>query len=287
MPDSYSIVMFAHNEQNNIATSVQSIFENSDQYLEQLVVIANGCSDRTVEIIVELKKIYQKLKLVELVVGDKCNAWNEYVHHLSMDSEVHFFVDADVRFTKNAFPQMFKMLCSASSATAIAGLPFSGRNIEKYKDMVTNGWCLFGNCYGVKLEFIQLAKDKGFKLPIGLGWIDSAITKVIYKDIDNTKKPLRGKVIFDENSGYEFDSLSIFKLSDIQLYFNRIVRYRLGKLQEKYLEKIPFDEWPEDLVEINRRVLNDIIENESYFNVLDRFLVVKRINRFLEKMADK
>jgi len=283
----YNIVMFAHNEEHNITQSVKSVFDNSDDKLEKLVVIANGCTDATVGVLTQLKMSFSTLEVIDLVIGDKCNAWNRYVHEFASDALVHFFVDADVRFTDMAFPQMFQTLIEDNNASAVAGLPFSGRNIGTYKDMVTNGWSLFGNCYGLKLSFIQIIRNKKFKLPIGLGWIDSAITKIIYKDVDHQKKAIKGRIIFNEKCGYQFDSLSLWKKSDWSLYVSRIVRYRLGKLQEKHLEIIPFESWPDNLLEINQLVIEDIKLNKSYFNLLDRYLVVKRVKKFALKMQPK
>lgn len=277
--------MFAHNEESNIRQSVNSVIENTDDKLERLLVIANGCKDGTVAVLKELKLSFNKLEYLDVNFGDKCNAWNLYVHEHASAASVHFFVDADVRFTYKAFPQMHRTLIESDSANAIAGLPFSGRNIDTYKKMVTEGWSLFGNCYGLKHSFIELVKSKGFRLPIGLGWIDSAITKIIYKDVDLQKKAIKGKIIFNENCGYEFESLSLLKKSDWSLYVSRIVRYRLGKLQEKYLELIPFENWPENLLLVNQQVLDDIIATKSFFNILDRHLVAKRISKFAKKMS--
>ena len=289
MFDRYNIVMFAHNEEKNIHGSIVSVLSNVDKQLNQFIVIANGCNDSTASIVKEVMEVdpNNRLHLIELEIGDKCNAWNRYVHEFASDALVHFFVDADVHFTQMAFPQMFQTLIDDDNAHAVAGLPFSGRNIETYKDMVTNGWSLFGNCYGLKLSFLEIVRNRKFKLPIGLGWIDSAITKIIYKDVDHQKKAIKGRIIFNEKCGYQFDSLSILKKSDWSLYVNRIVRYRLGKLQEKYLEIIPFESWPENLLEINRLVLKDIKSKKSYFNLLDSYLVAKRIRKFELKMQAK
>jgi len=275
---SYSIVMFAYNEEKHIKKSVDSIFNNVDNRLKTLSVIANGCNDSTVVILDELKKKnhYERLNIINLSIGDKCNAWNEYVHSLHPDSNVHFFVDADVEFTEMAFPQMFDTLMANDKAQAIAGIPFSGRNQKYYKKMVTEYKCLFGNCYGVKKEFLGLAQEKRFYLPIGLGWIDSAITKALKRDITDRDNPIQERVTYNLNCGYKFKSLNPLKLSDRNLYFSRIVRYRTGKLQEKYLEKLKFSQWPRNLSEINNNILNTILKKEI---VIEFYLKKKVINR--------
>jgi glycosyltransferase involved in cell wall biosynthesis len=285
MYEGYSIVMFAYNEEKNIQKSITSVLSNVDDNLNQFTVIANGCNDSTASIVKHLIGLdsTNRLTLVELDVGDKCNAWNTYVYKLAHSSEIHFFLDADVRFTTDVFPKMYSKLMQEENVNAIAGLPFSGRNMSQYKSMVENKYCLFGNCYGLKANFIELVIKKGFKLPIGLGWIDSAITKVVNTDVGDITQPKKGKVTFDDTCGYEFDSLSLFHKDDWQLYINRITRYRLGKMQETHLDKLAFTEWPDTLHEINKTVLSEIKANSPWYSFLERKLVVDRIQKFSKK----
>ena len=198
---------------------------------------------------------------------------------------MHFFVDAGVRFIPGTFGKLSQCLANTKCANAAAGLPFSGRNQQQYLDMVKQGRCLFGNCYALKREFIEKIRQKSFYLPIGLGWIDSAITKIVNRDLEDIPNPKEGRIVHDVESGYRFDSLSIFSKADRQLYISRIVRYRLGKHQEKYLEKGSFLSWPRVLDEINYAILNDIQCNAKWFNILDRYFVAKRIAKQNQKLA--
>jgi glycosyltransferase involved in cell wall biosynthesis len=285
----YNIVMFAHNEEVNIVNSITSVLEAVDESFNALYVIANGCTDNTCEIVKNLQIVHgNKLCLIELTIGDKCNAWNHYMHTMVDDLPVHFFVDADVRFVKGTFNRLSCNLQESKTANAAAGLPFSGRNQQQYLDMVKQGRCLFGNCYALKRSFIEKIRTQSFYLPLGLGWIDSAITKIVNRDIEDIPNPKEGRIVFDKDSGYFFDSLSVFSKADRQLYISRIIRYRLGKYQEKYLEKLSFFSWPRKLEKINTAVLSDIKANASWFNILDRYFVTKRIikqNQNLEKVT--
>jgi hypothetical protein len=282
--------MFAHNEEKHIVNSISSVLASVDVNLNKLYVIANGCTDNTSSEIVKLQLAVSndKISLIELELGDKCNAWNQYVHNIADCSAVHFFVDADVQFVPGTFGKLSHCLVNAKDANAAAGLPFSGRNQQHYVDMVKQGRCLFGNCYALKREFIETIRQKSFYLPIGLGWIDSAITKIVNRDLDDIPNPKEGRIIHDLESGYRFDSLSLFSKADRQIYVNRIIRYRLGKYQEKHLEKCSFLAWPRVLDKINASVLSDIKANAKWFNILDRYFVVKRIykqNKKLEKVT--
>ncbi len=281
MSHSYSIVMFAYNEERNIVNSVSSVFSNVNENLDQLFVLANGCTDSTVAILKELQKKYDKLNVIEFSLGDKCNAWNEYVHNIAPQSDAHFFVDADVQFTKQVFPNLTGVLNNSNTANAVAGLPFSGRNKAYYRSLVTDRSCLFGNCYGLSKRFINLIREKKFKLPIGLCWIDSAITKAVNTDIDEQHNAFPNRVVHDPKCGYTFSSLNFFKIDDIKLYLSRIARYQTGKFQECYLEKLEFNEWPKNLNEINQTILKEISEGKIKPTFYLKSRIIKRLSKKL------
>lgn len=114
MTTAYAIVMFAYNEEKNIEHSIKSVFKNITQQCESVFVIANGCTDNTVEVLDKLKinKHYCRLNIINIQLGDKCNAWNTYMHDIAPDVDVHFFIDADVTFTENCFAKMVDRLTS-------------------------------------------------------------------------------------------------------------------------------------------------------------------------------
>lgn len=146
--NTYNVVMFAHNEGKNITQSVKSLFNNCDDRMSKCLILAKGCTDNTVEILENFgQEHYNQLKVIELLLGDECNAWNTYAHDLADSVKVHFFIDADVAFTENAFPIMFDTLTSSGTAMGIACLPSSERNIEYYCSLAIDRSCLFGNCY--------------------------------------------------------------------------------------------------------------------------------------------
>jgi glycosyltransferase involved in cell wall biosynthesis len=281
----YNIVMFAHNEEQNIDKSIASIFANVDHNLNAFFIIANGCTDKTVSVIAKNKALldFEKLIVVELSLGDKCNAWNHYVHSLAGSVDTHFFVDADVKFSPLCFPKMATYLNDTKDTTVtVAGLPLSGRNSDFYQQLVVERACFFGNLYGLKHSFIQRIQSVGFRLPMGLNWIDSFLTKAVNTDLNFFNYNLPDRVTYLENTGYYFDSLSLFNKSDIKLYVNRIARYELGKIQEVHLDKLPVADWPKSLEEINNNIATNFPCESRHLNVIKRALVKKRLKKLLK-----
>ena len=115
MNQTYNIVMFAYNEAHNIANSIRSIHTSVGKHLGQFFVIANGCTDNTAAVAEKIKRDldFTQMHVIDIAIGDKCNAWNTYIHEYSGDYALHFFVDADVIFSENVFEQLYaKSHCS-------------------------------------------------------------------------------------------------------------------------------------------------------------------------------
>ena len=262
MPDhlsSYSVAIFAYNEEKTIGRCIESVVRNADKNLQEIVVLANGCTDNTCNIVESLSAKIEILKLVRIDEGDKCNAWNQYVyHHADENRSVHFFTDGDCTFDGNVFSVLSTRLQHDENANAAAGVPLSGRNRKKYLNLLQDRYCLFGNCYALKEEFLTKIKDLNFHLPKGLLWIDSAITKAVNSDLGHQMVGYNDRIVYEPNCGYRFDSIKPFSWKDLRVYFSRLARYKAGQLQEEHLEKMAFADWPKDLTRMNQTILADI-----------------------------
>ncbi|WP_199456957.1 MULTISPECIES: glycosyltransferase family A protein [unclassified Marinobacter] len=281
MSECYSVVSFAYNEENTVGDTIASILANCDHRLTRLTIVANGCTDRTVEVAKQaLKNATTAHSVIELSLGDKCNAWNQYIYHHLPVADVHFFVDSDVTFTKNAFPLLFEKLLKSEGKNAVAGLPLTGRNIKQYEELTKLYSCLFGCLYGLTDDFSRRIVKNKTRLPIGLSWIDAQITKMINDDLKDEKDDYQHRVTFIEGVGYEFESLKPWKVEDIRLYVSRICRYKTGQLQEPYLDALPYSEWPDTMEEINRNILRQGVKLSSLGKITPfRGKVLQNLNK--------
>lgn len=278
----YAIVMFAYNEGERIALSLASLHAACDSGLTRALVIANGCTDDTADQVRLYKSNngFDALELVELSLGDKCNAWNYYVHELAGKEACHFFVDADVRFSTSAFPQLAQTLVqNEAHPHIVAGMPLSGRNASFYRTLVTDRSCFFGNLYGASAAYLELVRKRGFRLPIGLNWIDSFLTKAANTDLDFGDDNLPNRVTFADGVGFYVDSLKPWRIADIKLYKNRIARYELGKLQELFLDKLPACEWPRTMDTINEQISDEFSALTRSIHPIKRHLIKRRLHR--------
>lgn len=278
--------MFAYNEETNIESSIKSVLNSCDENLNSFHVLANGCSDRTVVLANKVKAEldFDKMTITNITLGDKCNAWNYYVHDLADESEVHFFVDADVQFSQDCFPLMASHLDQTLEQTVtIAGMPLSGRNLAFYESLVTDRACFFGNLYGLKRSFLDRVREEKFRLPVGLNWIDSFLTKAVNTDMKFFDYNLPKRTTYLQGVGYRFDSLRPWKKEDVVLYINRIARYELGKVQEKHLDNLNPQDWPESMHSINLAIQKNFELEVSSLSLIKKYLVKRRLNRLIKR----
>lgn len=278
----YSIAVFAYNEEKTIGATLNSIIANSDDNLKHICVLANGCTDKTAATAEAILSAQSTVayEVVDIELGDKCNAWNTFVYQHLPDTAAHFFVDSDVTFTKNAFPILFNQLQSKPDKNAVTGLPQSGRNIAQYTELVVKYSCLFGNLYALTHDFLVRLSAQNIKLPVGLCWIDAQITKLVNEDLRPNKDDYKGRVTYVDGTGYVFDSLKPWKKDDRTLYLNRITRYKAGQLQEPLLDALPFIEWPDTMNGINAKILSQPIGySELGWKVIFKQKILKRLKR--------
>jgi len=150
-PLEVSIAIFAWNEERSIASTLQSLFQQSifgrlrqRGARSEIICVTNGCTDRTPliaeQIAAEWRLRDPNRDAVSFRVGDiaergKVNAWNQFVHRLSgRSARVLFMMDADILI--DAPDTMWNMLATLerdSEAAVAVDLPRKDLTHKKSK----------------------------------------------------------------------------------------------------------------------------------------------------------
>jgi len=259
------VCVFARNEAANLSTAIASVLADSaGARVRSVHVMVNGCTDDTPAVARRLADREPRVAVHELPIGDKCNAWNAYVHGVAAaltdpsadgDDATHVFMDGDVRVGPGAIAGLSRRLAEAPGAYACAGLPLSGRNRESMARLVIERRWVFGNLYGVRGSHLARLRGAGFRLPLGLMGNDHVITRAMKTALPNAEDVDHERVVWADGVGYAFDSLSPWKLEDVRIYQRRRVTYALRAEQLTLMGTCPLDRLPATMDPINRRVL--------------------------------
>src|SRR6478609_1803370 len=133
--DLWPVMVLAHNEERHIAACLDSVFAADPGYKFDVYVMANGCTDRTEDIVRGYSRLRPEVHLVSIAMGDKCNAWNVFIHETvpmhCPGRAAYFFMDGDARAVPRSFSAMHGALEANAYAHAASAVPASGRNVAR------------------------------------------------------------------------------------------------------------------------------------------------------------
>jgi glycosyltransferase involved in cell wall biosynthesis len=259
---SWSLAVFAHNEAGRIGAALRSIGAAAGGHEVDVVVLANGCTDRTVAQVRAGAPLVPHLSLAEIDMADKANAWNAYVHDVSEAStpggtDVHFFMDGDVTLEPDALPLLAAALDAVPDARAAGGVPATGRDRDAWRRRMMQNGSLAGNLYALRGSFVDELRQRGIRMPAGLIGEDLFLSWLVDRDIASGA-PLPGgaRSVFHVGAEFSFPSLSFLRASDYRLYVRRKWRYLRRALQHEMLTHLLADRglgaMPRDVQELYR-----------------------------------
>ncbi len=207
-----AIGLFAHNEQDNLLTTLQSvasqdIFINSiDSGLSvRLAVIANGCTDKTIAIASQFLSNSSVIngQVIEIVEPGKSNAWNIFVHNDAYaDIDYFFCMDSDIRFGSDTVLSSL-LLALANSPVAYLAVDQAKKDtlLKKHRTFFESLSLLFsqlinqgstavaGSLYCAKAERLRhITMPKG--LPVEDGFLRAMLVTDLFTQQDNNQRIL-------------------------------------------------------------------------------------------------
>lgn len=233
--DPWPIAIFAHNEARNILRCLESL-QPAAKHRVACYVLANACTDRTEDIVREYSGSHENVHLISIALGDKANAWNVFIHELSpRDRDCYFFMDGDVRATAGALDAMLDTLAHHPHANGVAALPQSGRGVAAFqRDMLKNNG-VAGNLYGLRGSFVERIRVQHIRMPVGTIGEDALIGAMLKWDLSGDTRWDNDRVAVARHAGFEFDSISPWRIPEWRKYFRRRVRYSIRGYQNKML----------------------------------------------------
>ena len=231
----WSVCIFAHNEErllHRCLAALEGAAAGGDYVVH---VMENGSTDETASVAKAFAAVDPRIHVHELELGDKSNAWNEYVHRVSQKADMHVFIDGDVQPSKGAFKSLAHAFEGSPEALAAAALPASGRNRRAWASRLFQKRYLSGNLYAFSNEAWSVFRERDLRLPTGAVGEDGLISYLMLTDLkggrdDNHKD----RIAIAAGATFEFDSLSI-RPHDIAIYHGRLRRYSKRFFQNEVL----------------------------------------------------
>jgi glycosyltransferase involved in cell wall biosynthesis len=222
-------MILAHNEERHIEACLDSIFAADPEAPLRVFVMANGCTDKTEEYVASYSNRDPRVRLVSLALGDKCNAWNVFIHEIvpthCPGQPIYFFMDGDARATARSFSSMASLMWNEAHAHAVSAPPASGRSGAHDREELMRERGLVANLYALRGEFVHRCRELGVRIPLRLEGDDGLIGALVRWNL-NPQQPMDTRLIAPcAAAGFTFESFKLSQPSDWIAYWKRMVRY--------------------------------------------------------------
>jgi glycosyltransferase involved in cell wall biosynthesis len=225
----WPVMVLAHNEERHIGSCLDSIFSADPGAPLEVYVMANGCTDRTEDVVREYGAKNAHVHLVSIEMGDKCNAWNVFIHETIPErcsgQEIYFFMDGDARAIPGSFTAMERVMRAEPQAQAVGAPPASGRSMRHDREELLRERGLVANLYALRGAFVVRCQAAGVRIPLKLEGDDGLVGALVKWDLDPTK-PMNDQLIAPcADAGFTFESFTFSRFADLGAYWRRMVRY--------------------------------------------------------------
>ncbi len=197
------------------------------------------------------------VRVWDIALGDKANAWNQYVHVLWPAGKIVFFLDGYVRPDPDSLSFLEAGMQSAPEALGATGIPRSGKSAIKLRKQMLEKGGIHGNMYCLSGETMANIKRKSFHLPLGIYRTDSILGAALKFNLDpanNEWDPARIQV--NPDSGWDTKPKRWWRLSDIKSHMKRVFLQSRGDLENRAfrhsfaIKKASLAELPETAAEM-------------------------------------
>jgi glycosyltransferase involved in cell wall biosynthesis len=228
--NSWPVMVLAHNEERHIVACLDSIFASEGARAFEVFVMANGCTDRTEQLVRDYARREPSVQLVSIELGDKCNAWNEFIHKVAPTEcpsrSIYYFMDGDARVVRGSLTALARTLDSKPRAHAAAAVPGSGRNAARDAQELIRDHGLVANLYALRGKFVERLRQAKVRLPLKLEGDDGLLGALIKWDLAPERQGFElDRIAPCPEASFEFEPLSPFRPANWRMYWRRAVRY--------------------------------------------------------------
>lgn len=234
----WSVCIFAHNEERLLPRCLGALEAAACGMRLQVHVIVNGATDDTAKAAHAVAAIDRRVHVHETPVADKATAWNDYVHRIAGDADMHIFIDGDVAPAPGAIPALAATFEANPLAYAAAALPGSGRSRRAWSRRLFASQDISGNLYALSRKGFKAIIERNIRLPFGAKGEDGILNYLMHTDFEGGHYDgHRDRVAVAAGALFIFDPLGP-NARDLKIYRRRLKRYSERHFQKQILYRM-------------------------------------------------
>ena len=172
------------------------------------------------------------VRVWDIAVGDKANAWNQYVHQIWAGESIAFFIDGYVRLNPNSIMLLAEAIADKVEVLGGTGVPNGGQTRDASHPHPTPENGFHGNFCCIKGTAIAQMRRRKISLPFGLYRVDSLMGALLTLGLDPVSNVWLGSRIYvHPEASWQTDTKHWWRISDIRAQVKRIFRQSRGVLE--------------------------------------------------------
>ncbi|MBK1679291.1 hypothetical protein [Rhodocyclus tenuis] len=201
------------------------------------------------------------LRIWEIGLGDKANAWNQYIAKIWPGSKITYFIDGYVQPFPDALQRIDTELSAHPTALAATGVPSVGRSAALLREELLSHGGLHGNLFALPRATIEALRHIDFQLPLGLYRTDSTIGAALAYSLhpESCAWDPRGNIHVCADASWSNPTGSIFRWRDLHAQLLRVLRQQRGTLENHAVRHL-FSELRLPVGALPRSV-NELVDN--------------------------
>ena len=231
----WSVCIFAHNEERLLPRCLGAL-EGAAAGEEYVVhILENGSTDETMRVARAFAAADPRAHVHQLAVADKANAWNEYVHRIAGDADMHIFIDGDIQPSQGAFKSLRFAFEGTPEAYGAAALPASGRSRRAWARRLILRRYLSGNLYALSGRALTMLREREIRMPHGAVGEDGILSYILLTDLKGGRDDShRERIAIAAGAFFEYESLGL-NARDLATLWTRMRRYSKRHFQVQVL----------------------------------------------------
>jgi len=173
------------------------------------------------------------LKVWSIPLGDKANAWNQYIHQIWAGEAIAFFIDGYVRLNADAVELLGSAVEANAQALGGTGVPTMGRSAKALRENMIINTGFHGNFCCLKGGTVRQMRDKQIRLPVGLYRTDSLMGAILSYALDPGQHVWEDhRIHVHPKASWQIEPARWWRLKDLQAYVRRYLRQARGILEK-------------------------------------------------------
>lgn len=234
----WSVCIFAHNDERQLPRCLSALEQAANGERLQVHIMVNGSIDGTAEIAKAFAAVDRRVHVHETQVIDKANAWNEYVHRIASDAEMHVFVDGDITPSRVSFNALSIALAANPDAYAAAALPGSGFNRRAWTRRLFESRYFSSKLYALSGHGLTAIREQAIRIPYGAIGEDGLLSYLLLTDLKGGRNDRhQERIAVAIGAFFEFDSLGL-NMRGLAGYVERLMRYSERHIENQILFRL-------------------------------------------------